>query len=52
MDWNMVIALLEELEVVVEETLDVEDVSVDDEGEAIVEMLVDAEVAVPLPHRK
>ena len=49
----MVIALLEEMEVVAEATLDVEDVSIDDEGEAIVEMLLDAEVTVPLmPHSR
>ena len=51
--WNMVTALLEEVELVAEETLDVEDVSIDEEREADVEMAVDEEVAIPrLPHSK
>lgn len=61
--WNVVTALLEEVEVVVEVTLDVEDDSVDEESEAVVEalvdeeavvdMLVDEEVAAPrMPHSR
>jgi len=41
-----VTALLEEVEVAVEVTLDVEDVSVDGENEAVVETLVDEEAVV------
>jgi hypothetical protein len=46
--WNVVTALLEEVEVAVEETLDVEEVSLDDEREAVVDMLVDEETVVDM----
>lgn len=54
--WNAVTALLDEVEVADEVTLDVEEVSLDDESEAVVEttdeetavdVLVDEELAVP-----
>jgi hypothetical protein len=44
----VVTALLEEVEVAVEETLDVEEVSLDDEREAVVDMLVDEETVVDM----